>query len=215
MEAQFWHERWTRGETAFHEGQVNAFLARYVARLHLPQSARVLLPLCGKSYDIHWLLAQGLQVVGVELSPLAVDALFANLGVTPVVTPYAHGLHYATDQLEVWVGDIFALQPEQIGKVDAVYDRAAMVALPESMRVAYANQIMQLSQCAKQLLISFDYDQAMLAGPPFAVPDVMLKDYYGQHYQLTLLARESVQGGLKGKVEAFECAWLLEPKGMT
>jgi len=60
------------------------------------------------------------------------------------------------------------------------------------------------------LLISFDYDQTLLAGPPFSVVDAEINRHYGSAYTPTVLARVDVAGGLKGKCPAKEIVWLLK-----
>lgn len=209
MHADFWHERWQRGEIAFHEGQPNAFLVQYLDQLQLAPHARIFVPLCGKTVDIHWLLQQGYRVVGAELSQLAIDALFAELGVTPEITPMGELLHYAAPHLEVFVGDIFQLSAAQLGSVDAIYDRAALVALSADLRTRYAAHVQAMSSTAPQLLISFEYDQEQLAGPPFAIWPPLLQALYGAHYQMSRL--DDVGLMLKGKQAATECVWLLQP----
>lgn len=210
MHADFWHERWQRGEIAFHEGQPNTFLVKYFDQLQLAPHARIFVPLCGKTVDIHWLLQQGYRVVGAELSPLAIDALFAELGVTPQITPVGELLHYAAPHLEVFVGDIFEVSAEQLGQVDAVYDRAALVALPTDLRARYAAHLQQMTATSPQLVVTFDYDQDQLAGPPFAISPTRLQDLYGKNYQLIPLDTAPLM--LKGKVAATEGVWLLQPQ---
>jgi hypothetical protein len=46
----------------------------------------VFLPLCGKTLDIQWLLSRGYGVAGSELSKIAVEQLFSELGVEPNIT---------------------------------------------------------------------------------------------------------------------------------
>ena len=215
MEADFWHARWQEQRIGFHLDSVNPLLRRHVGVLGCQPGQRILLPLCGKSLDMPWLMAQGLQVVGVELSPLAVDALFASLGLTPEISEIKTATtalrHYRAAQIEIWNGDFFALNPQQLGTIDAVYDRAALVALPAAMRVAYARHLIHLSAAAPQLLISFDYDQSRHAGPPFSVPAAEVAQHYMQHYALQLLESTPLAGGLKGECPAVEQVWHLSP----
>ena len=120
MEHSFWHDRWATNQIGFHQPAANPLLVTHCAALALPSAGRVLLPLCGKTLDIAWLLAAGYQVVGVELSELAVQQLFAELGATPRIQVLNDALQrYETDNLTVFVGDIFALNREQLGPVDA------------------------------------------------------------------------------------------------
>ncbi len=179
MEHSFWHDRWATNQIGFHQPAANPLLVTHCAALALPSAGRVLLPLCGKTLDIAWLLAAGYRVVGVELSELAVQQLFAELGATPRIQVLNDALQrYETDNLTVFVGDIFALNRELLGPVDAIYDRAALVALPATLRPRYASHLTAISAGARQLLISFDYEQSQLPGPPFAVLAEELSELY-------------------------------------
>jgi len=211
MQASFWHERWNSGEIGFHQDQVNAFLAQYLGELELSANSRIFVPLCGKSKDIGWLLTQGYQVVGAELSEIAVKAFFEEMGWVPEVTSDGELTLYRYGNLQIWQGDIFALSKEQLGAVDAIYDRAAIVALPQGVREKYCAHLLAISLHAPQLLISFDYDQLEMPGPPFSIPQLMLENYYGQDYRLEQLDSLAVEGKLKGKVDALEQVYILRP----
>lgn len=211
MHAEFWHQKWQKGEIAFHEGEVNRLLAAHFQTLNLPLGSRVFLPLCGKTRDIAWLLAAGYQVVGAELSELAVKELFAGLNLKPCITQTEKYLRYQAAQIDILVGDIFQLSAADIGIVDAIYDRAALVALPENMRSMYARHLMALSHCAPQLIITYEYAQHELAGPPFAVLATEVQQHYANFYHLQPLVRQPLAGGLKGKTAALEVLWKLSP----
>ena len=212
MEPSFWHQKWKRGEIGFHESQTNAHLLAHFDKLHLATGARIFLPLCGKSLDIAWLLGRGYRVVGAELSPLAIDALFKSLDLQPNIVSNGALTQYSAPNLDIFVGDIFNLSREQLGAIDAIYDRAALVALPEVLRKRYAAHLMQISVRAPQLLICFVYDQSLMDGPPFSVRDEEVKTHYGEQYDLVQLAREEVPGQFKGKVTAWEHVWLLQSR---
>lgn len=211
MQADFWHQRWSNQQIGFHLEHVNPHLLRHYAALALSPAQRVLVPLCGKTLDIGWLLAQGVRVVGAELSEIAVQALFSALGLVPVSRQVGALMHYQAGPLEVWQGDLFALTAAQLGQVDAIYDRAALVALPPEMRGPYGLHLRQLSNTARQLLISFDYAPTLHAGPPFSVNAAELHMHYGTHYALHLLEDCLLEGGLKGQCPAHEQIWLLQP----
>lgn len=210
MDPSFWLERWTRNEIGWHEQQFNPLLTAHFATLGLRAGARVFVPLCGKSRDIAWLLHQGYKVAGSELSELAVQQLFTELGAEPTVTHVGSLKRYSADTLDVFVGDIFALGADQLGTIDAIYDRAALVALPPSMRERYTQQLLTLTRAAPQLLICFEYDQDVMPGPPHAVTAAEVWLHYGAAYQLRLLYVQPVEGGLKGVTPANELVWLLE-----
>ena len=212
MEHEFWHNRWASNQIGFHEPVANPLLLEHFAALGLPPGSRLLLPLCGKTLDIAWLLAGGYRVVGAELSELAVQQLFAEQGKTPRIHAVSSSLQcYEADNLTVFAGDIFELSADLLGRIDAIYDRAALVALPPNMRPDYARHLVEISNRTTQLLISFDYDQNLLPGPPFSVPADELTELYGKQYQLQQLARQPLDGGLKGQCPADEVVWLLQP----
>ena len=130
MEAGFWHRKWNNNEIGFHGSRPNPKLTNYYTSLALSQGSRIFLPLCGKTLDIGWLLSQGYAIVGVELSLLAIEQLFEELDVTPEIAVADAFTHFQAPQLDLFVGDIFELQENTLGPVDAIYDRAALVALP-------------------------------------------------------------------------------------
>ncbi|MDX1678175.1 MAG: thiopurine S-methyltransferase, partial [Arsukibacterium sp.] len=99
MNPEFWQEKWQKREIAFHQAATNPLLVSCFNQLQLAPGARIFLPLCGKSLDIHWLLAQEYQVVGAELSELAVKELFAELAITPLVTKAGQLLRYASPDI--------------------------------------------------------------------------------------------------------------------
>lgn len=212
MQADFWHQKWQKNEIGFHLPQANPLLVKHFSTLQLTQGARVLVPLCGKTLDIAWLLTQGYQVAGVELSEIAVKALFDALGVMPTITQIGALKHYHAENLDVFLGDLFALTASNLGKVDAVYDRAALVALPADMRVAYTQHLMAMTHNASQLLICFEYDQRLHAGPPFSITALEVQQHYQQTYHLTCLASEVMEKGLKGQFPATEQVWLLNTR---
>jgi thiopurine S-methyltransferase len=176
----------------------------------LSKGSRIFVPLCGKTLDIAWLVSNGFRVVGVELSERAVEQLFVELGVTPDITDLGHLKYYSTQDIEIYVGDIFELSRQQLGLVDAVYDRAALVALPEDMRSRYTAHLREITNTSPQLLICFEYDQNLMDGPPFSIGPDKVSSQYRNSYVLTHLERVDVAGGLKGKCKAYEHVWRLD-----
>ncbi len=213
MDPRFWHQKWERNEIAFHEGKANPLLVAYFGRLALPKGSRVFVPLCGKTLDIHWLLSNGYHVVGSELSTIAVAQLFTELGVAPSLTSEAKVSRYSAANIDILVGDIFDLDRADLGRVDAIYDRAALVAFPEGSRAQYAAHLMAITDRAPQLLICFGYDQRLQPGPPFSVSSDEVARHYQDSYDLEMLMHLDVAGGLRGKCPATETIWLLRTRG--
>lgn len=208
MDAGFWQGKWARNEIGFHEGAANTLLVKHVDRLSLAPGSRIFLPLCGKTRDIAWLLSRGYRVAGAELSERAVGQLFDELGVQPAVSRVGVLAHYRVEGLDVFQGDVFALSRDVLGAVDAVYDRAALVALPPETRPGYAAHVTNVSLGVKQLVIGFEYDQTLMDGPPFSVAESEVRRLYGSRYTIVTLETRDVAGGLKG-VAATETIWML------
>lgn len=208
MDAGFWQGRWERNEIGFHEGAANTLLVKHVDKLSLAPGSRIFLPLCGKTRDIAWLLSRGYRVAGAELSERAVGQLFDELGVQPVVSRVGELAHYGAEGLDVFQGDIFVLSHDVLGTVDAVYDRAALVALPPETRPGYAAHVTNVSLGVKQLVIGLEYDQTRMDGPPFSVTEAEVRRLYRPRYTIATLETREVAGGLKG-VPATETMWLL------
>lgn len=209
MEASFWHNRWQTNQTGWHERAVNPLLTTHFPSLNVPPGRRVFVPLCGKSLDLGWLLSRGYAVAGAELSELAVTQLFAELGMEARISEVGKLRLFRGEKIDIFVGDIFDLSREILGPVDAVYDRAALVALPEAIRTRYAAHLKAITALASQLVIGYECDQTIVAGPPFSVTSDELRRHYSGDYTLTLLARLEVPGGLKGKCPATEHIWRL------
>ena len=159
MDAAFWHQKW----------EANRLLVKYFNALSLAEGRRVFVPLCGKTLDIAWLLSNGFRVAGAELVESAIEQLFSELGIEPEISEVGEVKRYSAKNIDIFVGDIFAVSSEILGSVDAIYDRAALVALPEEIRRRYTGHLMDISDGTPQLLLTFEYDQSVMDGPPFSI----------------------------------------------
>ncbi|MFJ3108997.1 thiopurine S-methyltransferase [Pseudomonas putida] len=172
MEPAFWQKRWADNQIGFHQAQVNPYLQKYWPQLQLAPASRVLVPLCGKSLDLAWLAGQGYRVLGVELSRQAVEGFFREHGLDADVLQHGAFEVWRSGEIELWCGDFFTLQAEDIADCVGLYDRAALIALPPQMRAAYMRLLSAwLPTGCRGLLVTLDYDQSLLGGPPFSVGD--------------------------------------------
>jgi hypothetical protein len=113
------------------------------------------------------------------------------------------------ENIDIFVGDIFDLTKELLGKVAAVYDRAALVALPKDLRVKYTKHLMQITDSAPQLLVVYEYNQNEMPGPPFSIKEDEVRLHYANTYNLKRIESIEVPGGMKGQIPAKENVWLL------
>ncbi|MEX0303935.1 MAG: thiopurine S-methyltransferase [Leisingera sp.] len=211
MEQDFWQARWRENRIGFHEGAPNSLLTRHFARLGLMAGQSVFVPLCGKALDLDWLLKQGLRVMGAEFNQGAVEEVFARQRLEPKVEKQGELLRYNSGALTLFAGDFFALTAAQAGPVDAVYDRAALVAVKPEDRTAYAAHLNQVTNTARQLLIGFDYDQSLMEGPPFSVPGSLVQTLYRGTHAIALAEERPADGRIGERCNALEQAWLLTP----
>lgn len=136
-----WLQLWRNSDTEFHQQAVNPLLARFWPRPQADQVRRVFVPLCGKSLDVIWLADRGYQVIGVELSPIAVRAFFTENRLRPVKRQLGPFTLWQAGNISILCGDYFALDKKHLGHIDMVYDRAALTALPEDLREPYVRQL--------------------------------------------------------------------------
>lgn len=186
MEAEFWRARWQERKIGFHEGKPNAFLERHIDHL----AGRVFVPLCGKTEDLAFLASRGHPVIGVELVETAVQEFFAEHNITPTVDDNV----YRAGAITIIAGDYFA---SDVGAVDSIYDRAALIALPPEMRQRY---VRHLPATPRILLVTVEYPEEAMSGPPFSVGEAEVRSLYAG-YQVELVD-EGVdpRGRLDGKL---------------
>ena len=199
MEPEFWHERWQKQQTGFHQQAGNAALRTATEGLALAPRARVFVPLCGKSVDMHWLHARGHEVLGIDLSRTAIEDFLGEHGLPAVSVALDDGLERHDAQGYVlYVGDFFALRHDHLGDLDAVCDRAALIALPAPMRQRYAEHLLELAVAAPVVLVTLDYAQDEMSGPPFAVPDDEVRALFDGPRRVERLA--SREGSARSRV---------------
>jgi len=192
MEADFWRSRWQEGRIGFHQSDVNEFLKTWWSTLKLPAQSTVFVPLCGKSLDMLWLASQGHQVIGVELSEIAAQEFFAEQGVQPDIQRDANFVSYSANNVTILCGDYFDLTAADLEGVMAVFDRAALIALPKDLRQAYASHLRKLLSGGGQvLLVGMEYDETALSGPPFNVAWVEMTDLFDQYGELKILSEQT------------------------
>ncbi len=217
MEPQFWLERWQENQIGFHQSVINPLLTDYWSNLRVSPGSQVLVPLCGKSQDLSWLAEQGHSVIGIELSDIAVADFFKQCGSAPSQQAAGSGVHYSDEQVSIWCGDYFHYPTATAQLADQVFDRASLIALPADRRQAYVDKLLTLiTPNAQILLITLEYKQASMAGPPFAVLPDEVETLYGQQFDIEQLGHfpldmeeEGQRFAQKGVEQMAERLWLL------
>lgn len=193
MDPDFWHQRWRDNEIGFHQGQPAPLLQKHWPVVAAPAGSRVFVPLAGKSVDMLWLASQGHRVLGVELSPLAIEQFFAEHALQPEVVESHYGTHYRAGDIELICGDVFALDAAVLARCAAVYDRAALIALPAELRRRYVDEVYaRLPAACSGLLVTLEYPAHQKDGPPFTVTEAEVRERYAPHWTIELLERRDI-----------------------
>lgn len=212
MEHCFWKERWQQNEIGFHMEERHEYLHQYFHRLHVGPET-VFVPLCGKSPDLLWLRQQGARVLGVELSEIAVQDFFRENALKVEVNTRPGFDCYRTEGITIFCGDLFDFPREETSDVRGVYDRGALVALPVGMRQDYADRLCRILPAdSRILLVSYDYDQTQIPGPPFSVPLPEIESLFGGVFHVEQLVEQDALPSHKilqqrgvGKLTEFAC----------
>ena len=220
MEHSFWHHRWETAQTGFHQTEINPCLRDHWEKLTKGATGLTLVPLCGKSRDLLWLREQGHPVIGVELSPIAVADFFKDPHLPPpTVVSHASGERTTSNEITILCGDFLALQPSHLpGPPAFIYDRASLIALPETMRRAYVETQNRLAPPgSRMLLLSLSYPQEKMVGPPFSVPPEQVLTHYNPEWKIlehhcSNILPESPKFQDRGLTELLEHVFLLEKK---
>lgn len=193
MEPEFWLERWRESRTGFHQDVPTPLLLKHWPAVGAAPGSRVFVPLAGKSLDMAWFASQGYRVLGAELSPLAVAQFFENQGIEPSVDETADGIHHLAGPIELVQGDVFALDANAVASCMAVFDRAAIIALPREMRARYVREVYgKLPSGCRGLLITLEYPQQEKEGPPFSVTEDEVRSLFDGEWLVTLVERRNI-----------------------
>jgi thiopurine S-methyltransferase len=188
MDANFWLERWRLNQIGFHQADFNARLIRHWPALNVPKGGTVFVPLCGKSRDMLWFAQAGYRVLGVELASAAIEAFFQDAGAPYVYRQQSPLSWYEGTGIRIGCGNFFDLTTADLAETNAVFDRGALVALPPDMRRRYVDHLLAvLPQRAEILLLTLEYDQTRVGGPPFSVQRVEVESLYGGRCSVTRL----------------------------
>ena len=193
MHTDFWLERWEKNQIGFHEQEINSHLQEFLATLNIPKGSTIFVPLCGKSRDILWLLSQGYQVIAVEISPLAVTNFFSENNLQARITDCENFQCWEIEGLSIYLGNFFDLNNMQIAACKAIYDRAALIALPPEMRQQYVQHLCNIAPTlSHSLLVTLEYAQHEIPGPPFCVDENEVQNLFRNTCDIELLFAEDI-----------------------
>ena len=185
MDNEQWRERWQSGQTGFHEPKPHPLLVEYLPVLNIAQGDAVFVPLCGASIDMQYLVHSGYRVVGCELSELACQQYFIENNLTYRVKQAEPFICYEGANIQLFCGDVFQLTEKITGKMQAVYDRAALIALDPEQRIPYVKKLNDLLPKMNLLLITITHDSA--EGPPHSIEDKVVQSLFPNNKTIPLL----------------------------
>ncbi|MDC0390645.1 thiopurine S-methyltransferase [Candidatus Thioglobus sp.] len=183
-----WIQRWKDNKIGWHRDDPNSKLITFVSCLQLTPGDTVFVPLCGKSKDMIYLAQQGYKVIGVELSALAADQFFTDNKIEYQVSQEQYFEVYMSENITIYSGDFFELTKLHLTAAVAVYDRAALIALPAGLRVKYAQHLYSIiGKGCRMLLLTLNYPQSKISGPPYAVNKDEVVSLYNDGFECQLL----------------------------
>jgi len=191
---RLWLQLWRDRQTDFHQETTNHFLARFWPGLNCVYGSRVFVPLCGKSLDMIWLAKQGHEVIGVELSPIAVKEFFKENHLKPVKQRLKKFDLWKHGNISILCGDYFSLKKSDLGHIDMVYDRAALTALPEDIRRLYVNHLrLIVPQTTDVFLLTIEDMEYNKAMPQVPRVDEEIEELYSEDFDINLAHTESMR----------------------
>ena len=206
MDLDFWHQKWETNQIFFHQNQIHALLKKYFN--HPP--GKIMVPLCGKSMDMLWLLQQGHEVIGVEISPIACEAFFKENN----LSYQKSGNLYQGKKISIWCEDFFKVPAKVWKGCTGLYDRAALIALPGPIRKIYAQHLAQrlhetCSTFWQMLLICLEYPQDRMDGPPFSVSESEVGELFKNNFSIQKLHSEVAPLERLPNTDVFQKAYSL------
>ena len=199
QEQQQWWARWQERRIGFHLPEVNPLLIRHVHSLatdtHPNETSCILVPLCGKSKDLIWLQRHFHEVIGVGLVPQAVRAFGEENQITPTHSSRDPFATYQYGNLTLLQGDIFQMSSKHLEDqpIQAVFDRASLIALPNELRKNYVALLRSLvSPNTKLLLVMLAYEDGVISGPPHSVPENEIFELFAFAANIELLGKQDI-----------------------
>ncbi len=210
MDKTFWLQRWQQQKIGFHQNEITPLLKSQLSRFSSDQTKTVLVPLCGKSRDLSFIASFGHEVIGVELSSIAVKAFFQEQDITPTQWNQPGFSLFQHENITIMCGDIFSEHFVINRNIDVIYDRAALIALPLPMRMQYANVLTNISAVNTEILqITLEYDSPSPSSPPFSINHAHLCELYQSNWSVSLLEKTD---HIRKGIPASDHSYLLKRK---
>jgi len=193
MGLNFWLDSWKDNKIPFHQKQINPILKQQINHLNLSKGDIVLVPLCGKSLDMLWLAELGYKVIGVELSEIAVEEFYTESNIIPTIDVYAGYKHYKSESIDIICGDFFNIDLSTIKTINAIYDRAALIALPNKLRESYIKRISEISQKGVKVLLIVIESQEKNIGPPYQIDVNDITKLYSRDFLVDKIYQKNIE----------------------
>jgi thiopurine S-methyltransferase len=138
-----------------------------------------------------WLRKLGHEVLGIEISQKALDEFLSENQLNAEPVQHDNYCGYELEQMTLLCGDFFQLTAEDCMQVQAVYDRASIVALPPKMRHDYARHLQKvLPKGTPFLMVIMEYDQSTMNGPPFSVLESEVRELFAEFASIEVVDEE-------------------------
>ena len=157
----FWNDRYASGVTPWDLGDVSA-AARVLVEKHFPRQGRVLVPGCGRGYEVVYLEKLGYRVTAVDFAGEAVRFL-GELARQSQVQP------------EILQQDLFLLPTLYNSAFDVLLEQTCFCAIDPSLRNDYEQLAYRVLRPGGRLLGVFMEVDEPREGPPYSTPPDLVK----------------------------------------
>lgn len=217
MNKTYWLNRWETGNIRFNQPTPHRFLIKHYQSLGLHPHEQVFVPLCGKSIDMIWIMAQDQRVIGVEISPIAILDFLKENKLDAVEFKDGAFQVYQNASFTLYNGDLFNLTAKHLSEIKAVYDRGSLTAMPpNTLRSQYVDWVKNtIPENCKILLVVLEHGAPDVMEPPFSTTLEEVNLCFANQFSVTQLEREYIaeipaHWEARGVHDLYECAYLLQ-----
>jgi SAM-dependent methyltransferase len=159
-----WNARYAEGDTPWDKRAPHPVLLDGITQEDL--AGRILVPGCGTGHDARALAARGLDVTGLDVSPLALDAAKSGPGNVKYV-----------------LGSLFDLPAPMRGAFDGVFEHTCFCAINPARRADYVASVASVLKKGGRFLAVFFLDPGNDGGgPPYGCTRREINDLFGSRF---------------------------------
>lgn len=188
QEDKFWHQAWEDGRTRFHLSEYNTNLVKFFPSYSFKQKNSCLVPLCGKTLDMHFLADHFENVVGVDIVKMPLEQFFSDHQINSHEEPKNKSINGRN--ITLYERDFLNDNLAELKQFDFIYDRASLVAIEPKLRPKYVQQIKNFFHQDTILHLATFEREIHGGGPPYDLTPDEVREYFND-FNIEMLIDES------------------------